>query len=75
MRNPRLPRITLYGAKSSSECLETSGRGYRIDRRERVEILGKSGPFFAPPPFDGNFFEIASLSETPFPALPGRWSG
>ena len=40
-----------------------------------VEILGKSGPFFAPPPFDGNFFEIASLSETPFPALPGRWTG
>ena len=30
---PEIPWITLCGAKSSSGCLETSGRGYRIDRR------------------------------------------
>ena len=74
IRNPRLPWITLCGAKSSSGCLETSERGYSIDRRKRVEILRKSGTFFAPPPFDGIFFEIGSFPKTPFHALPGRWT-
>ena len=43
---PEIPWITLCGAKSSSGCLETSGRGYCIDRREdgckRDEFLGKT---------------------------------
>ena len=49
---PEIPWITLCGAKSSSGCLETSGRGYRIDRREddckRDELLGKTFSLLLP---------------------------
>ena len=53
---PEIPWITLCGAKSSSGCLETSGRGYRIDRREddckRDEFLGKTFLCSSPIPLE-----------------------
>ena len=59
VRNPvrEIPWITLCGAKSSSGCLETSGRGYRIDRRaddcKRDKFLGKT--FLCSSPFPWEF--------------------